>query len=525
MSSDLRRWRVEMHRTSAGHGEEGEPEGSGSMNAWCERATEALIYFLVVLTPWAFGTTQEWSMRAANIAGYLLGALLLTKWLLRWRAARGKSGWDTVERASTGSSGWLTGWMAALNIALLVYVWVSALNARATYDRYSCGFAYHNCISWLPHSYDSSGTWAALWDYVAWTAVFWAIRDWLRGQPEAHGPFLETHSPNPHHPNSLTHPRSSLPTRVRTLLWVLSINGGVLALEGLIQQTTGTNKLLWFQETVRNRAAESQFGPYAYRANGAQYLNLVWPVTLGFWWLLQRGRSARWNTHHLLLACVLIMIVGPIASLSRGGAFVSVGMALLCGLIFLMSRSPGHNALQKLALVLFLASAVLGGVNVGWEKLWKRVHDLSGGIGPREEMYRIAGQMAMDYPLLGTGPKTFAPLYQLYRPAQSDYWPAQLHNDWLETRITFGWVGFSMILGLLGAVLAHWFVAPGPIVASGRFVCFFWVAMAGCLVHARWDFPFQVYSIVLLFLVWCAVLLCVGRRGVMGGGSGMISVD
>ena len=39
-----------------------------------------------------------------------------------------------------------------------------------------------------------------------------------------------------------------------------------------------------------------------------------------------------------------------------------------------------------------------------------------------------------------------------------------------------------------------------------------WLALAGCLVHARYDFPFQVHSIVFLFLVLCAILFVLTRR-------------
>ena len=68
-----------------------------------------------------------------------------------------------------------------------------------------------------------------------------------------------------------------------------------------------------------------------------------------------------------------------------------------------------------------------------------------------------------------------------------------------------------MILTALLASLTRW-LGTGGILASWRFVGFIWIAMAGCLVHARWDLPFQVYSIVLLFLVWCVLLLCLGKR-------------
>jgi hypothetical protein len=72
-------------------------------------------------------------------------------------------------------------------------------------------------------------------------------------------------------------------------------------------------------------------------------------------------------------------------------------------------------------------------------------------------------------------------------------------------------VGFSLILLALVLVLARWF-APGGIALGRRFAFLTWLALAGCLVHARWDFPFQMYSIVFLFLVLCAILSTLGRR-------------
>ena len=129
----------------------------------------------------------------------------------------------------------------------------------------------------------------------------------------------------------------------------------------------------------------------------------------------------------------------------------------------------------------------------------------------RERMYNLARPMAADYPLFGTGPGTFETVFQLYRPRLETYWPAQLHNDWLETRITFGWVGSGLMGLAFLAVALRWF-ARGGIHGGRRFMILSWLALAGCLVHARWDFPFQIYSIVFLFLVLCAILSTLTRR-------------
>jgi len=39
-----------------------------------------------------------------------------------------------------------------------------------------------------------------------------------------------------------------------------------------------------------------------------------------------------------------------------------------------------------------------------------------------------------------------------------------------------------------------------------------WLALAGCLVHARFDFPFQVHSILFLFVVLGTILSTLSHR-------------
>jgi hypothetical protein len=135
------------------------------------------------------------------------------------------------------------------------------------------------------------------------------------------------------------------------------------------------------------------------------------------------------------------------------------------------------------------------------------------GLELRERMFDVARPMARDYPWYGTGPGTFGWVFQLYRGATDAYWPAQLHNDWLETRITFGRLGCLLLGVALVLVILRWFI-PGGIHGGRRFVSLIWLALAGVLAHARWDFPFQIHSIVFLFILWCAVLLTLSRKAV-----------
>ena len=66
---------------------------------FCEDLTEPLIYGMVVFSPWAFGTTQHWSIWVMNGAGYGLGLLLAGKLAVRWGS--GNTGRRGGEKGTT----------------------------------------------------------------------------------------------------------------------------------------------------------------------------------------------------------------------------------------------------------------------------------------------------------------------------------------------------------------------------------------------------------------------------------------
>ncbi len=475
--------------------------------------TEGLLYALVVFTPWAFGTTQEWAMWTMNVGGYLLGAALATKWVVRWRTGYRPARWGT------GAHQGLVVALAILSGLIVAWCLVSAINARAVYLPRESRFEYReHYLAWLPHSYNAPSSWFAFWLYLGLACTFWATRDWLVGQARR-----ERHASA--HASSAS-PRGEgevvpgvLPARLRRLLWVLCLNGALLACEGILQRLDGTNKLLWLVVPRINNTSESQFGPYAYRSNAAEYLNLVWPVCLGFWGALQldrRGarrvtRRAGGSPHALLVPCAVLMAAGPVVSTSRGGALIAAG-SMVIAITALVLASRGRRWLQLG--VLGVLGAGLGlGAYLGWAQLYARFQTVfTDNLSDRTTIYTNARQMVSDYGWLGSGPKTFGPLYPLYLADAHQRLQWYAHDDWLETRITFGTLGLLLILAAWLLAAGRWFL-PGGIPAPWVFAGLLGVGLGGGLLHARLDFPLQVCSVLLVFLLLTCIASTLSRTG------------
>ena len=464
-----------------------------------------LLIAMLVATPWLFGTTQPQTIRWLNWAGWAATALLLIKWGIRSFSGYRPARWDL---APDGRGNRLVAALGWLTVSLLGYMLVSLLNARATWNPLTASLEYHErFIAWLPHSLESNSTRNLLQNYTALAGFFWALWDWVNGQ-------TRDEQRGRHAASLVSTSAYQLPQRLRRLLWWLCLNGAGVAIVGIIQRQSGTNKLLWLVEPTVFKSAEAHFGPYAYRANGAQLLNLIWPVALGFWWTLQRAADGRKWGHHILLPAVVLMAASPFIATTRAGAIVAgllltATILLFAGAAILLPAGRSHPLRQRIVTGCLILAVVGGGVwlarSLGGEALDRRMLELDSGLVGRENLNEVGRRIARDYPWFGTGPGTLVAVYPLYRADPEEYWPAQLHNDWLETRITFGWIGLTLILGAAGLVVARWW-QPTGIYGNRRLVGMLWLALAGVLLHARFDFPFQIYSVLLTTLALGVVL-------------------
>ncbi|MBE7500228.1 MAG: hypothetical protein HS113_07965 [Verrucomicrobiales bacterium] len=136
---------------------------------------------------------------------------------------------------------------------------------------------------------------------------------------------------------------------------------------------------------------------------------------------------------------------------------------------------------------------------------------LAEGLAGRQQFYEQARGMLADYPAaFGAGPGTFGNLYKVFlQNAQAtDTW--HVHNDYLETRLEFGWLGSVLIYAAF--LLALWPLAFG---GGGRvpsyLLAFVAIALAGCLVQARFDWILQAHPLLFLMVLLCGLVSAIGR--------------
>src|SRR5439155_13069282 len=313
----------------------------------------------------------------------------------------------------------LTFSLAALTVLVLAYCLISSINARSTFVSQQMAFVPHGYIAWLPHSYDNSASWQAFWMDLGLALSFWAGRDWLLGKTAKERRGAKAEDRVWGEDAALRAAQRMIPMRLQRLLWILCLNGALLAFEAILQRLSGTGKLLWLLQPFFNQTADLQFGPYAYRSNAAQYFNMLWPVCLGFWWTLRRAnqRSGRAGARLgsgpqvLLLPCAVLMAAAPIISTSRGGAVVAAAEMLVALALLMVAQRRGHRSMRLGMVVLFAAALGLAG-SLGWESLGPRLNNIfADNLGGRIEIYRNAEQMARDFPVFGTGPGTFPWVY------------------------------------------------------------------------------------------------------------------
>lgn len=254
--------------------------------------------------------------------------------------------------------------------------------------------------------------------------------------------------------------------RINRIIVIIICVGFFISFLGILQELSGTTKIYW----IRDASYASPFGPYINRNHFAGYIGMVIPLCLGF--LLSRitsstsSRSKSWRhllskfESHLMgnvtiVFAITIMITALFLSLSRGGILsFSITLVIFIGFVVLhRTKASFHRGKRLMLSTLIITLGFI--VWLGLGPVINRLSDLSSPT--RYEVAQNTINMAIDYPLFGTGLGTFQYIYPMYKTVQGQLYYDHAHNDYVEHLSDSGIIGFLIALG--GLTVFFWKVS------------------------------------------------------------------
>jgi O-antigen ligase len=287
-----------------------------------------------------------------------------------------------------------------------------------------------------------------------------------------------------------------------------TIYGSLVAVFAIAQYfTSDLGRIYW---VIPVRSGGWVFGPYINHSHYAGLMELLVPIPLVF----ALGSFYRRSIRLLFGTAALIMASTIFLSQSLGGMTSFAGqLVVLAGLM--LARKDGKKSGWRLLLPLGLACILLisfllvlqpTGLE---EKIASVLKPLSrGDAAIRVAILKDGVKMVRDRLILGWGLGTFPVVYPSYRTFYSNLLVNEAHNDFLQVLTETGITGFAIMVafivllyrtGLRRVQLWRKELRAGMVLAA-------LVGCTGLLLHALFDFNFQIPANAALFFTLAAIV-------------------
>lgn len=304
---------------------------------------------------------------------------------------------------------------------------------------------------------------------------------------------------------------------LKRLVFVMMCVALAEAFYGLIQVLVPTTGILWV-DSVQAYMGNAR-GTFVNRNNFAGFMEMTWPIALGFT-LAQGGwrrgdslrnmlSSDRLNQQALLALGIVVMVLALFFSGSRAG--ITGGVIGFLTFIFLIQ--PGIKRAG------FFPWALVGGIvllliiystAIGVGPIFDRFLRLSGGDS-RLDIWRDSWTIIKEQPL-GIGLRNYETVFPIYNQSLiTDKSVTYAHNDYLQLLIEAGWLGFFALIGGFFAFLGKSVIQIRKLDVQKERLRYFLAcgAFSGIVsiaFHGFFDFNLQIPANCVYFATLLAIL-------------------
>ncbi len=322
-------------------------------------------------------------------------------------------------------------------------------------------------------------------------------------------------------------------------LHAIAWTGAAIAALGISEQAG----LVTFLASRMSQTEGAHFATYNYHGNAGAYMNLSLAISGGL--LLQalsekdQTKLGAWRRrgNSVLLA---ITVAGVLFNTSRGAQLISLLEILALG-CFAVTSFAHHKAVQArtkryavplvAVLCVLLLAALVGQSHRNLNK-WLNIAGAVSSDASRWQVWHVTKPMVRSAGLLGHGPGAFKMMLPISKdlsnalysrwiiqehiPGERTSMWSMAHNDYLQTIVEYGWLGFLLLAVILGGGLLtvawrQWVRDYAPKLPGNASLFGVVIGLGGVLLHSGFDFPLQVASIQLTAVVFTGICWSASR--------------
>lgn len=316
--------------------------------------------------------------------------------------------------------------------------------------------------------------------------------------------------------------------RVKTFGYLLVASGVIMAVYATLMHLANLNITYLGTEQMHG---DNAMGPTGSRNIFANYLVLLLSLGIGLLMAQLRGSSAsNWkqrikriiesmfSTKIILRLSLCVLVIALTTTHSRMGNASFFASLVLAGLLGLaLSRHAPKGTVLLLSSLVVLDLFIVGSW-FGVEKLAQRIEQTTQAeYQARQDPSEFVFSQINHFPVFGSGLGTFYTVFQNYRTQNVIDYYDYAHNDFAQIAAETGWVGLSLLGGVVvlsfGAALVAQWRRRDPLMRGLSFASI--MAVIAMMIHSWVDFNLQIPANTVLFMVLLAcawISLSLDRR-------------